>query len=107
MKLVSVAEMRAIEKEADSKGVSYAQMMENAGRGLAELVHAMGRENGWEEVTGLAGAGNIGGGRHFVEQWLARRGWDTPGDLFYLKKNEGVDNRLSWLRGGSGNSENH
>ncbi len=30
MKLVTVAEMRAIEQEADSNGLSYAKMMENA-----------------------------------------------------------------------------
>jgi NAD(P)H-hydrate epimerase len=61
MKLVSTTQMRAIEKEADSKGVSYAQMMQNAGRGLAEIVHAVGQENGWDEVTAIVGSGNNGG----------------------------------------------
>jgi hypothetical protein len=36
MKLVTVAQMRDIEKEADSNGLPCAKMMENAGRGLAE-----------------------------------------------------------------------
>src|SRR3972149_801764 len=35
MKLVTVLEMRAIEQEADTGGLSYARMVENAGRGLA------------------------------------------------------------------------
>jgi NAD(P)H-hydrate repair Nnr-like enzyme with NAD(P)H-hydrate epimerase domain len=38
MKLVTVAQIRDIEKEADANGLSYAEMMENAGRGLAEVV---------------------------------------------------------------------
>ena len=36
MKLVTVSEMRAIEKEADASGLTYGQMMENAGVGLAK-----------------------------------------------------------------------
>ncbi|MBK6646396.1 MAG: hypothetical protein IPG44_11745 [Anaerolineales bacterium] len=44
MKLVTVSQMRAIEKEADAKGLSYAQMMENAGRGLAEYLHNLGEK---------------------------------------------------------------
>ncbi|WKZ38650.1 MAG: hypothetical protein QY328_10320 [Anaerolineales bacterium] len=58
MKLVTTAQMRAIEKEADSKGVSYAQMMQNAGRGLAEIVHAVGQANGWDEVNRLIAGTN-------------------------------------------------
>ena len=42
MKLVSVSEMKAIEGQADASGLSYSQMMENAGRGLAELIHESG-----------------------------------------------------------------
>jgi NAD(P)H-hydrate epimerase len=77
MKLVSVSQMRAIEKEADSKGVSYAQMMENAGRGLAEITHALGAENGWKSVTGIVGSGNNGGDTLVALAWLAEAGWRT------------------------------
>ena len=38
MKLVTVPEMLAIEKEADASGLSYDLMMENAGRGLADVI---------------------------------------------------------------------
>ena len=61
MKLVTVSQMKAIEREADSSGLTYAQMMENAGRGLADIVYAVGEENGWDEVVGLVGSGNNGG----------------------------------------------
>jgi NAD(P)H-hydrate epimerase len=77
MKLVTPTQMRAIEKEADSKGVSYAQMMQNAGRGLAEIVHALGQESGWEAVTGIVGSGNNGGDTLVALTWLAGAGWRT------------------------------
>ncbi|MBI3169972.1 MAG: NAD(P)H-hydrate dehydratase [Chloroflexi bacterium] len=77
MKLVTVSQMRAIEKEADSKGVSYAEMMENAGRGLAEIVHTMGEESGWDSVTGIVGSGNNGGDTLVALAWLAEAGWRT------------------------------
>lgn len=77
MKLVTVTQMRAIEKEADTKGLSYPQMMQNAGRGLAELIHVLGQENGWDEVTGLVGSGNNGGDTLVALTWLAEAGWRT------------------------------
>ena len=77
MKLVTVSQMRAIEKESDSKGTSYEQMMENAGRGLAEIIHAVGQENGWDSVTGIVGSGNNGGDTLVALVWLAEAGWRT------------------------------
>lgn len=91
MKLVTVAQMRAIEQEADSRGLSYARMMENAGRGLAELVHAMGQENGWDEVAGLVGSGNNGGDTLVTLTWLAEAGWQTHA---YLVKRKSVGDEL-------------
>lgn len=77
MKLVTVSQMREIEREADLKGVSYAQMMRNAGRGLAEMVHAIGQENEWDVVTGIVGSGNNGGDTLVALTWLAEAGWKT------------------------------
>ena len=37
MKLVTVAEMLAIVKAADGNGLSFAEMMEHAGSGLADV----------------------------------------------------------------------
>ncbi len=85
MKLVTTSQMRAIEREADSKGVTYAQMMENAGRGLAEIVHVLGQERGWEEVTGIVGAGNNGGDTLVALAWLAGAGWRTHAYLVNRK----------------------
>jgi hydroxyethylthiazole kinase-like uncharacterized protein yjeF len=88
MKLVTVSQMRAIEKEADAHGLSYAEMMQNAGRGLAEMVHALGQENGWEVVTGLVGSGNNGGDTLVALTWLAEAGWHTRAYLVKRKKND-------------------
>jgi len=90
MKLVTVSQMREIEKASDAKGVSYAQLMENAGRGLAELVHALGQENGWDEVTGLVGSGNNGGDTLFALTWLAEAGWHTHAYLINRKKDDAL-----------------
>ena len=83
--------MRAIEKEADANGLSYAEMMENAGRGLAELVHALGQEQGWDEVTGLVGSGNNGGDTLVALAWLANAGWRTHA---YLLNRRSKDDEL-------------
>ncbi|NWF65406.1 MAG: NAD(P)H-hydrate epimerase, partial [Chloroflexi bacterium] len=85
MKLVTVSQMRAVEKEADAQGVSYAQMMENAGRGLAETVYAIGQENGWDSVTGIVGSGNNGGDTLVALGWLAEAGWRTHAYLVNRK----------------------
>ena len=55
MKLVSVSEMRAIEQEADSSGLTYSQMMENAGSGLADAVIDMIFEEDEQARSGWLG----------------------------------------------------
>lgn len=85
MKLVTVAQMRAIENEANSKGLRYAEMMQNAGRGLAEVVHALGVEHGWSTVTAIVGSGNNGGDALVALTWLAEAGWQTRAYLVSRK----------------------
>jgi NAD(P)H-hydrate epimerase len=61
MKIVTAAEMKAIEQQADAKGLSYATMMENAGRAVAdEALRLLDREAG-KPVLILVGPGNNGG----------------------------------------------
>lgn len=99
MKLVTTSQMRAIEQEADARGVTYAQMMENAGRGLAEIVHLLGRESGWEEVTGIVGPGNNGGDTLVALAWLAGAGWRTHAYLV-KRKAEGDELVSRYLEAG-------
>lgn len=77
MKLVTVSEMRAIEQEADSNGLSYAKMMEKAGHGLAEeilqLAYAESEED--HEILALVGPGNNGSDALVALTRLAADGW--------------------------------
>jgi NAD(P)H-hydrate epimerase len=72
-KLVSVAEMRVIEQAADASGLSYAQMMENAGRSLANAFRAHSHKP--DSVIGLVGPGNNGGDTLVALRILAKDGW--------------------------------
>ncbi|MEW5939369.1 MAG: NAD(P)H-hydrate dehydratase [Chloroflexota bacterium] len=89
MKLVSVSEMKAVEREADASGLTYAQMMENAGHGLAEIVLELGEENRWSEAFGLVGPGNNGGDTLVALARLAREGWRAR--AYCVKRNLGED----------------
>lgn len=75
MKLVTVAEMRAIEQEADSNGLTYAKMMENAGRGLAEEIEVLSYSADGREVLALVGPGNNGGDALVALAHLAADDW--------------------------------
>ncbi len=71
MKIFTVAEMIAAEKAADNAGVSYAQMMESAGKAVADTIVARFSVVG-RHVHILVGTGNNGGdglvaGRHLAE----------------------------------------
>ena len=56
MKFVTVEEMMAIEREADARGLTYEKMMENAGYGLAKIVHQEYSQFAGEGVLGLVGS---------------------------------------------------
>jgi hydroxyethylthiazole kinase-like uncharacterized protein yjeF len=81
MKLVTVPEMRAIEKEANANGLSYEMMMENAGRGLADVVMDHYGDLKEEGVLGLVGSGNNGGDTLVALADLAEKGWMTSAYL--------------------------
>jgi len=61
VKIVSVAEMRAIEQAADAAGLSYAQMMDKAGRALADRVLDLLAGRPTTRIAVLVGPGNNGG----------------------------------------------
>jgi len=75
MKLLTVSEMKAVEREADLNGLTYAQMMENAGRSLADILDELGAQNNWRRVLGLVGSGNNGGDALVALAHLANEGW--------------------------------
>ena len=88
MKLVTVSQMQAIEKEADAGGLTYDQMMENAGQGLADLILDIFEGDVESEAVGLVGPGNNGGDTLIALAALAAEGWKTRAYLIKRKKDE-------------------
>ncbi len=82
MKVFSVAEMVGAEKAADAAGVSYAQMMETAGKAVAEAIITRQAIEG-ASVLVLVGPGNNGGDGLVCGRYLAEAGADVA---FYLYK---------------------
>jgi ADP-dependent NAD(P)H-hydrate dehydratase / NAD(P)H-hydrate epimerase len=80
VKLVNVAEMQAIEREADLSGLSYAEMMENAGLGVAGQVHAAYGQVA-NRALALVGSGNNGGDALVALATLASWGWQVSACL--------------------------
>ena len=91
MKLVTISEMLAIEKEADANGLSYAEMMENAGSGLADVILELFGEEEELEAFGLVGPGNNGGDTLVALEHLANNGWKTRAYLIKRKADEYVE----------------
>lgn len=91
MNLVSVNEMQAIEKEANEKGHSYADMMECAGHGLGVWVDEAYGETELRTVLGLVGSGNNGGDTLVALDYLQEQGWYAYG---YLVKPRASDDPL-------------
>lgn len=73
-KVVTVEQMRAIEQAADASGLTYDQMMENAGKSIATAILDFWPDaEGWS-VTILAGPGNNGGDGLVVGHYLQDAG---------------------------------
>ena len=91
MKLVSIKEMKSIEKEADSTGLTFDQMMENAGQRLAEVINDLLIEDSEREIFGLVGPGNNGGDTLVALTHLAADGWLARAYLVARKKDPLVE----------------
>ena len=73
-KIVTVGQMRAIEAAADQTGVTYAAMMEAAGRAVAQVVLKRLGHRPTSKVVVLCGAGNNGGDGLVAAYYLAEAG---------------------------------
>ena len=89
MKLVTVQEMQAIEREADARGLSYGEMMQNAGKSLAEIIDKRFYNAEPKTIVGLVGSGNNGGDTLIALAHLQKKGWETS--AFMVKKRSGED----------------
>ncbi len=97
--LVTVDEMRALEREADARGWSYADMMEAAGAGLAEQVQRLYGLLPGPKALGLVGRGNNGGDTLVALAHLAQAGWPVTA---YLARPRGDDPLVERVRAAGG-----
>ncbi len=81
-KVFSVAEMVDAERAADASGVSYAEMMETAGRRVAEAIAAR-RPVANQSILIMVGPGNNGGDGLVAGRYLAEMGAEVT---LYLYK---------------------
>ena len=93
MRLVSVAQMKELEKQADAGGLSYDRMMAKAGKGLAEIIHTRFWVHDRHSVLGLVGSGNNGGDTLVALAHLIHFGWTAK--AYIVKEREKDDDLIS------------
>lgn len=76
MRLLNVSKMKELEKQANSAGFTYTDMMRAAGEGIAELIIKRYGRTGYSAV-GLIGKGNNGGDGLIGLTALQKTGWTT------------------------------
>ena len=86
MKLVTVTQMQEIEKEANASGLTFDQMMENAGHSLADAILDLFVDEIEPEIVGLVGPGNNGGDTLIALTALVQDGWKASAYLVKRKK---------------------
>lgn len=90
VKVVTVEQMRALEHAADAQGASYAAMMENAGRTVANWLQSRGVVG--KRVLVLVGPGNNGGDGLVAARYLQEAGAEVT---IYCWKRE-ADDDANW-----------
>lgn len=96
-RVVTVDQMRAIERAADASGLTYAMMMENAGRGIAEHILRRVPDIAGRRVAILVGTGNNGGDGLVVGHYLAEAGAQVA--AYLVKERPAEDANLGRLQG--------
>lgn len=87
-KIVSVEEMRSIEKAADASGLTYALMMENAGRSVADAILERFPANQDRRLAILVGPGNNGGDGLVAGHYLVEAGFQVACYLVKARKED-------------------
>lgn len=95
-KIVTVEEMRGIERAADAAGLTYDQMMANAGKAVADAVLEWVGDLGGKKVLVLAGTGNNGGDGLVAGDLLAEAGAQVS--VYLIKSRAEDDPHVAKLR---------
>lgn len=77
VKLFTVKEMQALEKEANDSGLTYEMMMENAGKGIADVIKNAYSQIPNRKIVSLIGSGNNGGDALVALYHLTLNKWET------------------------------
>ena len=91
MKLVTVAEMQQVEREANAAGLTYDKMMENAGTNLAIAISNAYAFLDDKSALGLVGSGNNGGDTLVALAYLGEKGWRVTA---YIVRPRPIDDPL-------------
>ena len=95
-KIVTVKEMVQIEKAANAAGHTYAQMIEQAGKSVADALLSKIPELSGKHILVLAGTGNNGGDGLVAARWLAEAGAAVV--VYLTKKRPAEDPHLTALK---------
>jgi NAD(P)H-hydrate epimerase len=96
IKIVTVEQMKAIEAAADRAGVTYAMMMEAAGRAVAAAVLERLETPADHKIVILCGSGNNGGDGMVAAHHLAEAGANVS--LYFAKMPDEADANLKRVR---------
>lgn len=77
MRVVNASQMKQIEKNANDMGITYYQMMENAGMCVADFVRKNIKDFETKIILILTGTGN-NGGDGFVAARIIKKVWWKP-----------------------------
>lgn len=83
IRIATIEQIRAIESTADANGYAYADMMDNAGRAVADRVAIILKDVEQARVVVLVGGGNNGGDGLVAGLYIAQTNADID-VLFYL-----------------------
>src|SRR5690349_10384683 len=97
VKIATVEEMRAIEAAADKAGVSYDEMMDRAGRAVADRVLQIIEEFAEPRVAVLVGPGNNGGDGLVAGRLIAEHSKATV-TFFLVKPRDDKDTNFAKVR---------
>lgn len=89
MLLLSVDKMKELEKQADSQGYSYVEMMKAAGSSLATIIDQRWQPLDKKTITGLVGGGMNGADTLIALVKLQHSGWQTS--AVFLDSREQLD----------------
>jgi NAD(P)H-hydrate epimerase len=92
MKIVTASEMKQLEVEAEKLGISSSQLMENAGRAVAESARRILGGISGRKILILAGPGNNGGDGLVAARYLSE--WGGAVTLYLCSPRPGDDTNL-------------